>query len=125
MVRRVGTAFLADLGERVVAVRGTLAPELPVVHVEARVAPDGELHHGEALVGGRVRIAPAVVRQTRRHEQDALEAERLRELGGEAQVAEMDRIEGPAEEAEGAGHQALGPLNRAPARRRARSTSAR
>jgi len=65
------------------------------------VARDRPLDPGDALGGGRDRIPvplALVGRDVARHEGDPGEPERLADLLGGAQMAEMDRIEGPSEE---------------------------
>ena len=95
--RHLGTALGADLGQRVVRVGGPGAAQLPVVHVEARVALRGELHHRQALFGAGVRPGAAVIGQSRGQEDHPLQLEGLGELGGKPQVSEVDGIERPAE----------------------------
>ena len=99
----LGRRARADRPHRVDGV-GTSAPlHLHAVHAERRIVGDGGAHPGQSLRGGRDRIARRVVlvRGHRGRNQDhALEPERLAHLLGRAQMAEVDRVEGAAEDAE-------------------------
>jgi len=73
-------------------VGGPAALDLEGVDREARVARDGGAHPGQALLGGGDRAAPApglVGRLGTRHEDHALEVERLGDRLGRPQVPDV------------------------------------
>ncbi len=77
--------------------------QLALVHAEGGFAGDGEFQHPRPLAASREGAALALPRAPGGHEDHALQPEGLAHLDGEPQVAEVDRVEGAAEKAEGGG----------------------
>jgi hypothetical protein len=96
-------AALDQRAQRVDRVRRTAAHHLEIARGEPWVARARRLHPGQPLCARRERgsgTARLVRRLRRRHEQHAVEPERLGHLLRRAQVTQVDRIEGAAEHAD-------------------------
>ncbi|MNN34848.1 hypothetical protein D3C81_1486760 [compost metagenome] len=84
--------------------RRPVAPQLAVVHVQRRHIGHRQAHHVQTRL--RADLRRAAVRRTRAGNQAQLvEGELLGHLQRGAQVADMDRIEGAAEQTNALGHQ--------------------
>ena len=95
--------------ERIDGVRRAHAIELDTIDREALVAGDGQLDHGNAVRRCRDRPPGLVRRLAGRHEQDALETQRLGGFLGDRQVGHVDRIERAPEDPDRTGHDRAGP----------------
>ena len=73
-------------------------PELARVRDKPRLALHRCLHHGETLSGCRHRLRP-MHGGSQGNEVDLLQRQTLEHIQGRAQVAEVDRIEGAAKDA--------------------------
>src|SRR5437763_10783204 len=85
-------------------VRGAAALDLQRAAAKCGIVGDRSLHHRQAVRAGCEPALGLVRRLIRGEEIDALERERLAHLFGAAQVAEMDRVEGPAEDSDSGAH---------------------
>ena len=93
----LGGKSLAEVAERFDQKGRTLPPELDRVGIETGIVGDGEPHPLQALRGGgdQLRAARALVRRAcAGHEEHLLEAERVADFFGRAQVPQVDRVEG-------------------------------
>ena len=91
---------------RVDRVRRSGTGDLDVPAAETRIVGDSELHHPVAVLGRcDGRRAASMGRRGRRHEAHVGESERLAHLLGRPQVAQVDRVEGAAEDPGPATHE--------------------
>src|SRR5690606_36463796 len=81
-----------------------VAAQLTVIDLQAGHALHGAAHHGQAILGGHLRGVP--VRRSRAGNQPHLvELEQFGHLHCAAQVADMRRVEGAAQDADAFDHQ--------------------
>jgi hypothetical protein len=87
-------------GKRIDRVGRPFAPHLEVRDLETRVAGDREAAQFEPMFGARVLLQRLVRRLSGRHQDDAVETELEVGLLTADQVADVQRVEGPAEDAD-------------------------
>lgn len=96
----IGLAPGVKLPKRFDGIAGAASPDLDVRDLEPRIGGRREPAHREAVRRRREVARPLVGRRGARDEEHSAEARGLDGFLGRAQMREMDRVEGAAEEAE-------------------------